>query len=113
MKKIILSLIFSFAALSGCLAATPQQTDMKFYDVRQYAFPLANHGFDDAVGYYGRLSSSLEGKVRDMVWYLAQNNAGVAVRFRSTEGTVDGGHLTDLGFQQIADFLYPIFRNLP
>lgn len=83
MKKIILSLIFSFAALSGCLAATPQQTDMKFYDVRQYAFPLANHGFDDAVGHYGRLSSSLEGKVRDMVWYLAQNNAGVAVRFRS------------------------------
>lgn len=66
----------------------PAETELKFYDVKENAFPLANHGFDDAVGYYGRLSSSLEGKVRDMVWYLAQNNAGVAVRFRSNAKSI-------------------------
>lgn len=90
MKRFLFTTIILLAGLN-CLAAgllTPASQshdcpEMKFLDVKDNAFPLANHGFDDAVGYYGRLSASLEGKVRDMVWYLAQNNAGVAVRFRS------------------------------
>lgn len=82
MKRIFLFALL-LAGSFNCFAALPEQQELKYYDVKEYAFPLANHGFDDAVGYYGRLSSTLEGKVRDMVWYLAQNNAGVAVRFRS------------------------------
>lgn len=34
-------------------------------------------------GYYTRLSSRVEGKVRQAVWDLGQNSTGIAVRFRS------------------------------
>lgn len=76
-------LLLALALMLPAGAAALNPDDLKYTDVKESGLPLVNHGFDDAVGYYGRLSSSLEGQVRDMVWYLARNNAGVAVRFRS------------------------------
>lgn len=82
MKRISF-LLLVLMLLMPARAAAIKVDDFKYFDVKECGLPLVNHGFDDAVGYYGRLSASLEGQVRDMVWYLAQNNAGVAVRFRS------------------------------
>lgn len=68
--------------------AQKKAAELKYYDVKENAFPLVNQGFEDCVGYYGRLSASLEGKVRDMVWYLAQNNAGIGIRFRTDSKSI-------------------------
>ena len=70
------------------MSAQQKAVALKYYDVKENAFPLVNQGFEDCVGYYGRLSSGLEGQVRDMVWYLARNNAGVGIRFRTNSTTV-------------------------
>ena len=39
-------------------------------------------------GYYTRLSSRIEGKVRQAVWDLGQNSAGIALRFRTNARTI-------------------------
>ena len=39
-------------------------------------------------GYYTRLSSRIEGKVRQAVWDLGQNSAGIALRFRANARTI-------------------------
>lgn len=39
-------------------------------------------------GYYTRLSSRIEGKVRQAVWDLGQNSAGIALRFRTNAKTI-------------------------
>lgn len=82
-------LILAAILLAGVSAAWAQDaSDLKYYDVKECGFPLANQGFDDCVGYYGRMSASLEGQLRDYVWYLAKNNAGMAVRFRTNATTI-------------------------
>lgn len=39
-------------------------------------------------GYYTRLSSRIEGKVRQAVWDLGQNSAGIALRFRTNAKSI-------------------------
>lgn len=39
-------------------------------------------------GYYTRLSSRIEGKVRQAVWDLGQNSAGIALRFRTNSKAI-------------------------
>jgi len=38
--------------------------------------------------YYSRLSASVEGNVRDIIWDLAQNSTGIAVRFRTNSRNI-------------------------
>lgn len=82
MKKII---ILSLAVLMACSfnLSAQKASELKYYDVKECGFPLVNHGFDNAVCYYGRMDAALENQVRPQVWALAKNNAGVAIRFRS------------------------------
>jgi hypothetical protein len=52
-----------------------------WYDAR--AIGLEGQGFTDVKAPYDRLPSRAEGKVRDAVWNLSRNSAGLCVRFRT------------------------------
>lgn len=74
MKK----LIFLFLLLP--LTVTGQNiASLKFVDARELM--LINKGFSDTELYYSRLPKNLKGNVRQAVWDLGLNSAGIAVRF--------------------------------
>lgn len=76
MKKLTL------AILALCLALTAvAKDDWKFYSINK--FPLYGTAAVGASNRYSRLPDSLKGKVRDDLWALGQNSAGMALRFRS------------------------------
>src|SRR6185295_222571 len=53
--------------------------DTLWYDIRE--LKIEGRGFQDTKAFYDRLPSKAEGVVRDPVWRLSQNSAGIAVRF--------------------------------
>lgn len=87
MKKITILLVAVLSAFSF-QAFCQEAPELKYYDVKECGFPLVNHGFDNAVCYYGRLDAALESQVRPQVWDLAKNDAGVAIRFRTNARTI-------------------------
>ena len=70
-------------------------------------FPLYGKVVEETSARYERLPASLEGVVRDPVWYLGRNSAGLFIRFRSNstsiyarwESTFNNSmtHMTDTG----------------
>lgn len=73
------------------------------------AFPLYGKAADSTLTRYERLPASYQGKVRDAVWFLGRNSAGLAVRFRSNSTSVHArwtsmfdvsmNHMTDTGIK--------------
>lgn len=59
--------------------------DLVYTDARELS--LIGQGFETAEG-YTRLPENLKGKVRDAVWDLGQNSAGLAIRFRSNSSCI-------------------------
>ena len=99
MKKILLSLFL----LAGCLLAPAQE--LRFEDAS--AFPLYGKAFDQADGpRYRRLPEALQGVVRNALWDLGRNSAGLYIRFRSDAPEIHARwtntgytmpHMTDVG----------------
>ena len=83
MKKIVFLAVAAFLSAAYVCASGQTAQQLKYYDVKECGFPVVNQGFDDCTDYYGRLSVDMKDKVRESVWSLARNTAGVAVRFRS------------------------------
>lgn len=79
--------------LAGCLhslqAAEPlvfqEQDGIRWYDIRQLG--VEGQGWTDTKSPYDRLPAKAEGKVREAVWNLSRDSAGMAVRF-VTDSTV-------------------------
>lgn len=79
-------------------------------------FPLVGKADDSTGTRYERLPSSLEGKVRDAVWYLGRNSAGLAIRFSSNSGSVRArwtsmsgntmNHMTETGVRGLDLYVY-------
>lgn len=105
-------LILFFAALLlwGCTSKTVQETSQQPQDNIVYqdaaGFPLFGKAYDDAGARYHRLPDSLQGVVRDAVWDLGCNSAGLYLRFRSTAPEIHARwtntgyrmpHMTDCG----------------
>ena len=95
MKKILLSLVL----LASCLALRGQ---VVYTDAS--AFPL--YGKAAPTEGYRRLPASLEGVVRDALWALGRNSAGLYVRFRTDAPEIHARwsntgyhmpHMTDVG----------------
>lgn len=60
--------------------------DTVWHDASRY--PLIGKAGSASLTRYERLPAALQGKVRDAVWYLGRNSAGLAVRFRSNSTSV-------------------------
>lgn len=76
MKQLLAGVAMILAAVGTTVA-----TD---FDYRPAAsLPVTGTLAPDASEVYSRLPDSLKGKVRDELWALGLNSAGLAVRFRS------------------------------
>jgi lysophospholipase L1-like esterase len=61
-------------------------TKLDWYDAR--AIGLEGQAFSDVKAPYDRLPARAEGKVRDAVWSLSRNSAGLCVRFRTASPAI-------------------------
>lgn len=75
MRKLSLLLIL---LLVVCATAMAQ---LRYHEATQ--FKIIGQPVPDESRVYTRLPDSLKGKVRDALWNLGQNTAGMAVRFRT------------------------------
>ena len=99
MKRILLL----FFLLAACLGAGAQ--DIVFEDAS--AFPVYGKAFEQADGpRYRRFPETLHGVVRDALWKLGCNSAGLYIRFRSNAPEIHARwtntgfhmpHMTDVG----------------
>lgn len=80
MKKLILTLSLAAAV---CLNA---MGELQYHEASQ--FKIIGRPTDASARVYTRLPDSLKGKVRDELWNLGQNTAGIAVRFRSNATSI-------------------------
>lgn len=62
------------------------QDDYKYVSLED--FPVGGKATQFTSNRYARLPDSLKGKVRDELWSLGQNSAGVTIRFRSNTSNV-------------------------
>lgn len=72
-------------------AAAQKAKDLKYYNVRELVKEGKAHIVNQAdygTGFYTRLPQQMEGKVRQAVWDLGQNSAGIAVVFCTDSKTV-------------------------
>ncbi len=69
------------AAALALAAKAAVVDELVYHDLR--SFPLIGTLAPDASEAYTRLPDSLQGRVRDELWNLGLNSAGLAVRFRS------------------------------
>ncbi len=60
-------------------------SDILWYDIRELV--IEGKGWQDTEEFYDRLPSRAKGMVRDPVWELGQNSAGICARF-ATDATV-------------------------
>lgn len=72
-----------------------KSSDLKYYDPRDLDLPVIGRGFADCVrpndtisdGYYTRLPADMQ-NVREALWDLGQNSAGIAIRFRTNSRAI-------------------------
>jgi len=83
--KLVFSLLLGMVLLSGWAGAAPTDS-LEFRDASE--FVLLGKGFEDTPTRYSRLPLSLESRTRPPLWSLAQNSAGLAVRFRTGSKTI-------------------------
>lgn len=83
LRKIIVCVALIFAA---SVVFAQKAEDLVWTDASQ--FPTFGKASVETPTLYDRLPSSLEGVVRDPVWKLGRNSAGIYVRFRSNSTTI-------------------------
>lgn len=81
MKKLTLLLTLLLMVSVSSLAQT------RFYDASR--FKVLGRPTLASTNIFTRLPDSLKGKVRDALWNLGQNSAGMAVRFRTNSKRID------------------------
>ena len=72
-----------------------KSSDLKYYDPRDLNLPVIGRGFADCVrpndtisdGFYTRLPTDMQ-NVREALWDLGQNSAGIAIRFRTNSRAI-------------------------
>lgn len=79
MKRIFLLLLLAFSLNAGA-------TDNKYNFTDARDLTVIGKLTPDTSGPYSRFPGSLKGKVRDAVWGLSENSAGIAIRFSSDAG---------------------------
>ncbi len=77
-RKIILSVV---CALVTGLVSFAQDKDVVYHDAS--AFPVFGKCVEETSARYQRLPEEFKGVVRDPVWSLGRNSAGLYIRFRS------------------------------
>lgn len=103
-KKILLAGI-ALAFLAG-LASSAQDKNVVYNEAS--AFPLYGKCVEETSARYERLPSELKGVVREPVWDLGRNSAGLYIRFRSNSTRICARwkstsprqympHMTDVG----------------
>ena len=85
-KNICSLIVCIFASISFLLGQTSSQTDLKWYDARE--FTVEGKGWKDTALFYDRLPARAEKLVRPEVWRLSQNSAGISVRFVTDAETI-------------------------
>lgn len=77
------------AVTAGRTRAETNAQDLTWHDVREWG--VEGRGFSDTESYFDRLPGRAKSVVRDAVWGLSRNSAGMMVRFRTdaTEIHVD------------------------
>ena len=86
MKKLKYFLVF-FVTVSTFLTANAIKTDeLVWYSAE--SLPLLGTLAPDATKAYSRLPDSLENVIREDVWNLGKNSAGLAIRFRSDASAI-------------------------
>jgi hypothetical protein len=71
---------FTFLCASAALAQAPEpEVELEWHDARK--FTVEGLGFKDLKSPYDRLPARAEGVVREAVWNLSRDSAGVLVRF--------------------------------
>jgi hypothetical protein len=76
----------SATPIDAAKARKEEATKIDWYDAREIG--LEGQAFDDVKAPYDRLPARAEGKVRDAVWNLSRNSAGLCVRFRTSSPAV-------------------------
>lgn len=74
------------AIIDGSKARRDETAQLDWYDAR--AIGLEGQAFTDVKAPYDRLPARAEGKVRDAVWSLSRNSAGLCVRFRTSSPAI-------------------------
>ena len=72
-----------------------KSSQLKYYDPRDLNLPVIGRGFADCVrqndtvsdGFYTRLPADMQ-NVREALWDLGQNSAGIAIRFRTNSRAI-------------------------
>ena len=99
MKK---CLLLSLVLLAACLVASAQE--IVYQDAS--AFPVFGKAYNDDGPRYRRFPESLHGVVRDALWDLSTNSAGLYIRFRTSAPEIHAQwtntgfhmpHMTDVG----------------
>lgn len=88
MKRLLSLLLFVSCGLSAYAQMSWYDPQKSEYDVMQ------NQAFVDQIKGYGRLPESAKGVVRDAVWNLSRNSAGVAIFFRTDSPDIEVKYTT-------------------
>lgn len=76
----------STAAVDSSKVRRDEASKLDWYDAR--AIGLEGQGFAEVKSPYDRLPARAEGKVRDAVWGLSRNSAGLCIRFRTNSPAI-------------------------
>lgn len=83
--------VVAFLVLNAGNATAQKAKDLRYYNVKELVKEGKAHIVNQAdygAGFYTRLPQQMEGKVRQAVWDLGQNSAGIAVVFCTDSKTV-------------------------
>jgi lysophospholipase L1-like esterase len=75
-----------FAAAQSAPGLSGTSNSPPWFDIRQ--FGVEGRGWNDTKAFYDRLPAKAEGIVRQPVWELSRNSAGVSVRFVTDATTI-------------------------
>lgn len=101
-----IKMILCAAALVAGTGSFAQNKDVVYHDAS--AFPVFGKCVDETSARYERLPEELKGVIRDPLWKLGRNSAGVYIRFRSNSTQICARwkstspkhympHMTDVG----------------
>ncbi|HEU5145424.1 MAG TPA: SGNH/GDSL hydrolase family protein [Chryseosolibacter sp.] len=85
MRAVLLTAFFLSFSVSAAIAQdNPLKDSIKFYDGHEFDVIGKYHSEKN----YGRFPAKFENTLRDKVWNLGQNSAGVGIRFRTDASTI-------------------------
>lgn len=90
-RRLIGMAVVAFLVLNAGNATAQKAKDLRYYNVKELVKEGKAHIVNQAdygTGFYTRLPQQMEGKVRQAVWDLGQNSAGIAVVFCTDSKTV-------------------------